>query len=102
MHRAVAFRAVPTLPVMRHLRGAIALATLTTLLATGIATPAAADAYPPPGGRILYQEFDGSSHGAGALKSIRPDGRAAQDLGRQLAWWSSPDYSPDGRRIAFL
>ncbi|GIF01303.1 TolB family protein [Paractinoplanes rishiriensis] len=89
---------------MNRRQRAIALAALAGLLAVtaGAATPAAAGARPAPGGRILYLEFDGSSAGFGALKSVRPDGRGGQDFGRQLFWGSSPDYSPDGARIAYI
>jgi TolB protein len=80
--------------------GAVAGAAL-MLLSLGPVT--AAQAAPTPGGRLLYLQFDGSTtQGPGQLKSAKPDGSAVQDFGRQLAWYSYPDYSPDGSRIAYV
>jgi TolB protein len=56
---------------------------------------------PAPGGRILYVE-DGEADGLGSLKSVLPTGQGGQDTGRRVAWYSSPDYSPDGNRIAYI
>ncbi|GIE78864.1 hypothetical protein Aph02nite_48140 [Actinoplanes philippinensis] len=82
-----------------------------TMLATGAIaamlltlTPAGAVAAatgPAPGGRILYLDLP-RSDAAGHLRSIRPDGSAPIDHGRDLAWYSSPDYSPDGTQIAYI
>lgn len=58
-------------------------------------------AAPAPGGRILYVEV-GEADGLGGLKSVLPTGQGVQDTGRRVAWYSSPDYSPDGTRIAYI
>ncbi|AKU14771.1 PD40 domain-containing protein [Luteipulveratus mongoliensis] len=89
---------------MRKTRGLIAAFALT--LAAGITSTGAADAAPHgsggAGGRLLYIDLTGSTNGVGALKSSTPSGQGVQDFGRQLPWYSSPSYSPDGTRIAFV
>ncbi|MEV4350702.1 hypothetical protein AB0J83_40105 [Actinoplanes sp. NPDC049596] len=80
--------------------GAVAGAVL--LLLT-LAPVAAAEAAPGPGGRLLYLRFDGSTGEVpGQLRSVRPDGSAPQDFGRQMGIYSYPDYTPDGRRIGYV
>ncbi|MCP2329648.1 TolB protein [Hamadaea flava] len=64
--------------------------------------PTASAAGPEPGGRILYLQFDGSTGVYGALKSVRPNGLDGQDFAMQLGFGASPDYSPDGNRIAYI
>lgn len=54
-----------------------------------------------PGGRILYVEGRGAE-GEAYLKSVRASGQGGQDTGRRVTWWRSPDYSPDGTRIAYI
>jgi TolB protein len=72
-----------------------------TLLVAGAGTPAAASRA-QSGGRILYLQFNGATiDTAGQLKSVRPNGSDGQDLGRTMMWYASPDYSPDGSRIAY-
>jgi TolB protein len=86
---------------MRVIRRGLAAVVAASLLVTGWGAPAAA-AKPAPGGRILYLEYQGSTQEVpGRLKSIRPDGSGGQDLGRDLSGAASPDYSPDGARIAY-
>jgi TolB protein len=82
--------------VRRSVAGLIVAAVVVVMVA-----PTAAQAYPQPGGRILYLEFVGSTGGDGALKSVQPNGLGGQDFGRQLPWFSGPDYSPDGTQIAY-
>ncbi|MFF5076573.1 hypothetical protein ACFY36_05950 [Actinoplanes sp. NPDC000266] len=36
------------------------------------------------------------------MQSVAPDGTALTDLNLNVSWYSSPDYSPDGQRIAFV
>lgn len=84
---------------MRRYRGWFAAAIAAVLLV--VLVPTVAEAYPQPGGRILYLEFEGSTGGFGALKSVQPSGQGGQDFGRQLPWYSWPDYSPDGTQIAY-
>lgn len=56
---------------------------------------------PSPGGRILYVGVpDGD--GLAALGSVRPSGQGAEVIGRSAAGYGSPDYSPDGSRIAYI
>ncbi|MFC5262778.1 hypothetical protein ACFPJ1_11745 [Kribbella qitaiheensis] len=54
---------------------------------------------PAPGGRILYV---GDESLGSLLKSVLPTGQGVQDTGRSVAWFASPDYSPDGTRIAYI
>jgi TolB protein len=84
---------------MRRYRGLFSAAIAAILLVTMV--PSTAEAHPRPGGRILFLEFEGSTAGSGDLKSVRPNGQGGQDFGRQLAWFSWPDYSPVGRQIAY-
>lgn len=58
-------------------------------------------AAPTPSGRILYVE-EGEADGLGNLKSVLPTGQGVQDTGRRVARYTSPDYSPDGTRIAYI
>lgn len=54
-----------------------------------------------PGGRILYVEGRGADYLAN-LKSVLPSGQGGQDTGRRVIYYGSPDYSPDGTRIAYV
>ncbi|MFF5075529.1 TolB family protein [Actinoplanes sp. NPDC000266] len=67
-------------------------------------TPAVASAAPTaqPQGRILFVRTVDSPHGSGEVQSVLPDGSALAGLNLNVSWASSPDYSPDGRRIAFV
>ena len=78
--------------------GAIA-AILPVVAPAAVAEAAAAPAR--PGGRILYLDLE-RSDGSGELRSIRPDGTGAFDYHRELVWYASPDYSPDGTEIAYV
>ena len=71
-----------------------------TLLAIAPAGAAQASARAGPSGRILYLEVD-RSDGGGQLRSVRPDDTEAVGYGRELSWSASPDYSPDGTRVAY-
>ncbi|XVU28391.1 TolB family protein [Actinoplanes sp. CA-054009] len=71
---------------------AILALTLTSVLFG--ASPAAA----APGGRILV--LDERPDGAG-LVSVRAGGGDVRSLGLHLSYWAHPDFSPDGRRVAF-
>ncbi|WP_433381933.1 hypothetical protein ACQPZX_18000 [Actinoplanes sp. CA-142083] len=55
---------------------------------------------PQPGGRILYLQLT-EGYGSGELLSARPNGTGTVDHGLELSWGSSPDFSPDGTRIAY-
>ncbi|MEV4351095.1 hypothetical protein AB0J83_42100 [Actinoplanes sp. NPDC049596] len=68
------------------------------------ATPAVVSAAPAsqPQGRILFIRTEDSPHGNGEVQSVRPDGTALTSLNLTVSWGSSPDYSPDGQRIAFV
>ncbi|KHD75823.1 hypothetical protein MB27_20510 [Actinoplanes utahensis] len=72
-----------------------------TLLAAMPAGPASAAAPAGPGGRILYLAVD-RSHGTGELRSTLPDGTGDAGYGRELPWYASPDYSPDGTEITYV
>jgi TolB protein len=57
---------------------------------------------PSPGGRILYVAVDDAAGGPGNIKSVQPNGEGVEDTGKSVSWYSSPDYSPDGSRIAYI
>lgn len=58
-------------------------------------------AVPAPGGRILYVAVEDAAGGPATIRSVRPNGQHVQDTGRAVYWFASPDYSPDGSRIAY-
>ncbi|MFG1997073.1 TolB family protein [Actinoplanes sp. NPDC048988] len=66
--------------------------------------PAVASAAPSaqPQGRLLFIRTVDSPRGSGPVQSVRPDGSALTDLNLNVSWYSSPDYSPDGQRIAYV
>jgi TolB protein len=86
--------------MLRKRRIFAAVVVAAALLSAGQATAAEA-VTAPPGGRILYLEFATSTQDLGRLKSIRPNGRGGQDLGKSATSYSGPDYSPDGQTIAY-
>ncbi|TCN33597.1 TolB protein [Kribbella orskensis] len=69
----------------------IAVVAVVLVVVPGTSAYAAA---PAPGGRILYVDLESR------LKSVLPTGQGGQDIGERLVY--SPDYSPDGTRIAYL
>jgi TolB protein len=83
----------------RH-RIMLAVGMTAVLVAGGPATSAAA-APDRPGGRILTLAVT-QEYGNGELRSVRPDGRSIVSYGLQFPWFASPDYAPDGNRIAYV
>jgi TolB protein len=84
---------------MQWYKGVLAAGTAAILLAAAPGTIAQAAAA-QPGGRILYLALT-EGHGRGELLSAKPNGTAIVDHGLDLPWYSSPDFSPDGNRIAY-
>ncbi|SNY59273.1 TolB family protein [Paractinoplanes atraurantiacus] len=85
---------------MRRLRVLLATGTV-AILVGGLPAAGAEAASDRPGGRILTLAV-ANEHGTGELRSVRPDGTGVHAYGRVLIWFASPDYSPDGGRIAYV
>jgi TolB protein len=85
---------------MGRYRIAVALGTIAALVA-GTPAVAAEAALRRPDGRILTLAVT-QGHGSGELRSVRPDGTGVVAYGRELPWYSSPDYAPDGAQIAYV
>ncbi|MBU2669371.1 hypothetical protein KOI35_38250 [Actinoplanes bogorensis] len=77
----------------------VAAAVLLLVTMPGTAAHAAG---PVPGGRLLYLQFDGSTGDQGRLLSSKLDGSGLVDYQRAMSLYSYPDYSPDGRQIAYV
>ena len=86
---------------MIRYRAVLATGAIVALLAATAPAGAAQAAPARPGGRILYLHLI-HSHDAGELESVRPDGTAQTSHGRELVYYSEPDFSPDGREIAYV
>ena len=86
----------------RRVRAASAAAALTLpLMGLGAAAPEAiADGGHEPRGRIVYVAFN-ADFTAIELWHMRADGSAQRPLTASPGYDIAPDYSPDGRRIAF-
>ncbi|MDF8263530.1 hypothetical protein [Luteipulveratus flavus] len=54
-----------------------------------------------PTGRLLYVDLTASTDSGGPLRSATPSGGSVQDLGKEVSWYASPSYSPDGTQIAY-
>ncbi|QNE17163.1 hypothetical protein F1D05_03605 [Kribbella qitaiheensis] len=68
-----------------------------------VLVPGTSYAAPPaPGGRILYLALDDAAGGGAKIQSVRPTGHDVRDTGRTAFFGASPDYSPDGSRIAYI
>jgi Tol biopolymer transport system component len=79
-------------------RHAIALGSVTTILALVLSVPAAQAAHPGANGRIAFvRSTGGHSH----LFTIRSDGTDTQQLTSGAFDDRNPDWSPDGTKIAF-
>jgi TolB protein len=86
------------------MRGSRKLFAAAVAVAVALAVAPGTSAYagtPAPGGRILYVEA-ADADGLTALKSVLPSGQGVQEIGRSAAGYGSPDYSPDGARIAYI
>ena len=74
-----------------------------TVGATGAATPDAAATAPGKNGKIVFRRYFNKAHNRGALFTADPDGTGIRQIThppkRRLD--TEPDWSHDGRRIAF-
>ena len=79
-------------------RAAILATAALTLLATLALAPAASATFPDRNGRIAFQAQ--TDHGV-QIFTVRPNGRDLRQITHVDGEATAPDWSPDGRRIAF-